>query len=253
MHSTPNPKQIDSSDVIVPPTGEKHASEYGEMGREDLARALELFSQRYAADPQNTTSPPPAVNRGSRLSFGRPALRGFIGFILAACIVVAAFAWQSSYGDEAKQIVARWAPKLVPNSSLTPEKPVASAQPSARAAQVATAETALPEPVPRSQTASQDAATADGTQSPEVQLLQKMTRNLANLEQEIEQLKANQRQMARDNAQLKASQEQAARDNANWAEQLKAHQEQMASLAKTSGQNLRPKTSAPSSGRTKAR
>ena len=59
-----------------------------------------------------------------------------------------------------------------------------------------------------------------------------MARNLANVEQQIEQ--------------LKASQEQMASDNAKTVERLKASQEQMARLvAKASEQNLRPKTSAP--------
>jgi uncharacterized membrane protein YccC len=69
--------------------------------------------------------------------------------------------------------------------------------------------------------------------SPEVaQLLQTMARDLANVGQRIEQ--------------LKASQEQMATDNAKAVEQLKAGQEQMTRLiAKASEQNLRPKTSAP--------
>ena len=59
-----------------------------------------------------------------------------------------------------------------------------------------------------------------------------MARDLANVEQRIEQLKTSQEQMVRDNAEL--------------GEQLKASQEQMARLiAKASEQNLRPKASAP--------
>jgi acetyl-CoA carboxylase alpha subunit len=59
-----------------------------------------------------------------------------------------------------------------------------------------------------------------------------MARDLANVEQGIEQ--------------LKASQEQMASDNAKAVEQLKASQEQMTRLiAKASEQNQRPKTSAP--------
>jgi hypothetical protein len=45
--------------------------------------------------------------------FDRPAVRGFTGLLLAACIGVAAIAWQSSYGDAAKEIIARWAPKQI--------------------------------------------------------------------------------------------------------------------------------------------
>jgi hypothetical protein len=45
--------------------------------------------------------------------FDRPAVRGFTGLLLAASIGVAAIAWQSSYGDAAKEIIARWAPKQI--------------------------------------------------------------------------------------------------------------------------------------------
>lgn len=71
--------------------------------------------------------------------------------------------------------------------------------------------------------------------SPELaQLLQTLARDLANVEQGIEQ--------------LKTSQEQMARDNAKATEQLKATREQMASvIANASKQNLQPKTTAPPS------
>jgi len=47
-----------------------------------------------------------------------------------AHVYVAAIVWQSSYGDAAKQIIARWAPQLVPTSSLPLENPGLSGQPS---------------------------------------------------------------------------------------------------------------------------
>jgi hypothetical protein len=77
-----------------------------------------------------------------------------------------------------------------------------------------------------------------------------MARDLAAIEQKIEQLKIGQAQMIRDNAafaeQLKASQQETARDNAALAEQLKANQEQIAGLiARASEQNLRPEITAP--------
>ncbi len=58
-----------------------------------------------------------------------------------------------------------------------------------------------------------------------------MARDLASVQQEIEQLKASQAELARENAGI--------------AEQLKANQEQMARvIANASEQNLRPRTSA---------
>ena len=67
--------------------------------------------------------------------------------------------------------------------------------------------------------------------SPELtERLEMMARDLTNVLQEIERLKASQEQITRDNAtgaeQLKAELSQIARDNAAMAEQLKASQEQ---------------------------
>jgi ABC-type transporter Mla subunit MlaD len=94
------------------------------------------------------------------------------------------------------------------------------------------------------------------------QSIQMITRELANVEQGIDQLKTGQAQMVRDNAELaehlKATQEMA-RNNADLAEQLKASHEQMATIAEqlkqnqeqiarlvASGQKQRPRTLASS-------
>jgi uncharacterized phage infection (PIP) family protein YhgE len=94
------------------------------------------------------------------------------------------------------------------------------------------------------------------------QSIQMITRELANVEQGIDQLKTGQAQMVRDNAELaehlKAAQEMA-RNNADLAEQLKASHEQMANIAEqlkqsqeqiarlvASGQKQRPGTLASS-------
>ncbi len=75
-----------------------------------------------------------------------------------------------------------------------------------------------------------------------------MGRDLANVERELEQMKASRQQLASDNAkaieQIRANQEQAARDIASHAELLKASQDQVAQLLAVQ-QNTRPKTSAP--------
>jgi hypothetical protein len=152
---------------------------------------------------------------------------------LAACIGVAAIAWQSPYGDAARQIIARWAPQRVVNSTPPLENPELPAQPSPLTVQAAAAKAAPPQPAPLAQTTPEDVAPTAAALSPELaQLLRSMARDLATLGQGIEQ--------------LKASQEQMAHDNANAAAQLKASQEQMARvLSKASEQNLRPKISAP--------
>jgi hypothetical protein len=238
----------------------------------ELERLVEQLSELgLGATRDPSDDPPSRMNTfrpavlGDRLSLRRWALRG-TGFLLTACIVVAAIAWwQPSHGD-----------------AVT---------------------TASPHPALRAQTAPEDVAPT-ATMSPQLTLqLQSMTRDLATLAQGIERLKASQDQLVRDNAnaadqfkasqeqmsalaqgierlkasqdqlvrddanaadqfkasqeqitgavaevsqQLKESQEEIARNNANFAEQLKVSQEQSVSiLAKFSEQDLRPKISSP--------
>jgi len=94
---------------------------------------------------------------------------------------------------------------------------------------VAAADAALSQLSPPAQTVPQEAAAVPIP--PEVtQSLETMARDLANVQQGIEQ--------------LKTSQEELARENARTAEQLKASQEQMArAIANASEQNLRPRPS----------
>jgi septal ring factor EnvC (AmiA/AmiB activator) len=241
MHSTLNPK-TDPQRVLVARVDEELAHTYEQIAQADeqIARAEEQLSKleqdvaRYPSDhPQTRTNTLRPAVLGNRPSPGGRAIRGFIGLLLAACIGVAAFVSQSSYGDAARQIVARWAPQLVSTSSLPLANPGRSAQPDPPTARVVAAQTASPQAAPPAQTASQGVAPTVAPVSSELaQLLQTMARDLANVEQGIEQ--------------LKASQEQIVRDNAKTVEQLKASQEQMTRLiAKASEQNLRPKTSAP--------
>ena len=234
MHSMSDPKQADpDGDVLIASVTEGLAKAVA-RGPEPLSRVQEPVSKlehdavRYSSDqqiPVNTFRP--TVPRD------RPARRGLIGLLLAACIFVVAFAWQSSYGDAVRPIIARWAPQLVPTSSQLLEKPGLSAQPSPASVQAAAAEPIPPQPTPSAQTAPQDIAPTTAPVSLEVaQLLQTIVRDLANLEQRIDQLKTGQDQMASDNAKA--------------VEQLKASQEQMARLiAKASERNPQPKISAP--------
>jgi hypothetical protein len=188
--------------------------------------------------PVDTTFRPAADNirlPGDRPSIARRVVRGLIGFLLALCIGVASFVWQSPYGDEARQRLASWVPQsaltlLQPreNSGLPAEPTPPADQPVAAAtapAQAAPAQAASPV-----QTAAEAAApTAAALSSESTQLLQSMAHDLATVEQGIEQLKASQEQLVRDNAKL--------------AEQIKTNQERMTRvlLAKSSEQSLRPK------------
>jgi len=227
MDTTLNPKQADPRHVLIARADEQlaHAYEQITSADEQIARAEEKLSKLEHAARRAVP--------GKRPSLGRRVVRGLIGLMLAACIGVAAIAWQSPYGDAAKQIIARWVPQLVLTSSPPLENPGLPAQPSPPTVQMAAANTAPTLQAPLAQTALEDVAPTAAALSPElVQFLQSMAHDLATLGQGIEQLKAGQEQMAR--------------DNANAAEQLKASQEQMARvIAKASEQSLRPKISAP--------
>ena len=149
MNSIPNPKQTNPHDVAVAALKEA----YEQFGRadEELARVdeevskLEQDAAPYPSDPQTRINAFQSVSRGDRPSLGGREIRGFIGFLLAVCIGVAVLVWQSPfYGGAARQIIARWAPQLVPTSSLPLENQGLSAQPSPPTVQAAAAKTAPP-------------------------------------------------------------------------------------------------------------
>jgi hypothetical protein len=236
MDSSDNTKQTDPRDVspglstqdieLVARADERLAHAYQQIASADeqLARVnAQISRMEYDAARKK------AVNKLRRPARGRPALRGFIGLLLAACIGFAAFASQS-YGETARLMISRWAPQLA--SSLPSATPELAAQESRPAVQVAAADAAISQLSPPAQTVPQDAAPVPIP--PEVtQSLQTIARDLASVQQQIEQ--------------LKASQQELARENARTAEQLKASQEQMArAIANASEQNLR-KTSAAAS------
>lgn len=236
MDSTANTKQADPRDVgsglstqdveLAARADDRLAHAYEQIARadEELARFNEQISRLEKKPAYRLRQP----------SRGRPALRGLIGLLLTAGICTAAFAWQS-HGETVRPMISRWAPQLAAASSLVSETPKLADQQSPPAVQVAAADAAVsqlpPLPLP-AQTAPREAAAVP--LAPEVsESLQMMARDLANVQQEI--------------AQLKAGQKELAQEIARTAEQLKASQEQMAhAIAKASEQNLRPRASASS-------
>jgi hypothetical protein len=233
MHSMLNPEQTDPRHVFA------HVNEEISRAYEQIALADEQIARTLAQDAASHPSDPETRMRGHRPAIGRPAVRGFVGFLLAACIGLAAIGWQSSYGDAAKQMIANWAPQFV--VTLLPlEKTGVPAQPTRPDVQASAAEAAHPQPAAPAQAAPEGVAPAAAVPSAESpQLLQSMARDLATVGQEIEQLKAS-------IEQLKTNQEQMARENARAAEQFNVIQEEMArDFAKASEQSLRPKISAP--------
>jgi uncharacterized membrane protein YccC len=228
MNSTPIPKATEPHNAEIARADEQlaHAHEQIVRADKDLARLSEQLAkmEREAAHPPWAGPGPQSPPTGPQSPPRRPALRALVGLPLAACIVVAALVLQSSYGGGAKLVVARWAPQLVSTPSLSPENAPLPAQPAPSIVQIAAAEAAPPQATPVAQTAPQDAApTVTAALADHTQLLQTMARDLANLERNIEQLKANQQQIANDHSkaieELKASQEEIKRVLARVSEQ----------------------------------
>ena len=232
MNSTPNTR-----DDLISRADEQIARAYEQIARadEEIARVSEQFSkiERGAAHD-------PPVGSAAQAPHGRLTRRGLVGLLSAICIVglVVVFVLQSSHGG-VMLTGAQWAPQLISTPSLPSKNPPFPAQPDPSPVQVTAAEAAPSQAAPLSHTGPQDAAADASAASELTQLLQKMTGEIANLEQAMEQ--------------LKAKQDRIASDNAKAIEQLKTKQEDMARLlAKASEQSALPKTSPPSAGPTQS-
>ncbi|MBR1149689.1 hypothetical protein [Bradyrhizobium sp. JYMT SZCCT0428] len=224
MNSTPTSKANASPDASVPRTDERLAHAYGQITRagEELARVSEQVAKMEHDAERPPSAGPPSAGPRPQSPPGKPARRALVGLVLAACIVVAALVLQSSYGAGAKLVVARWAPQLV--STLSSENPPVLALQAPSTVQVAAAEAAPPQASPLPQPAPQDAAPTTTAALPDhTELLQTMARDLATLERNFEQLKANQQQIVRDSSkaieELKANQEEIKRVLARVSEQ----------------------------------
>jgi hypothetical protein len=230
MNSTPTAKAIEPDHAQPAGADEQLAHAHEEIGRagEELARLSERLAKMErdsAPPPSPPPSSPPSAGPVPQSPPGRPARRVLIGLPIAACLVVAVLALQSSsYGARAKLVVARWAPQLAATPSLPPENAPLAAQPAPSIVQVAATEAAPPLATPLAQSAPQDAAPTTTAALPDqTQLLQTMARDLANMERSIEELRANQQQTASDTSKaietLKASQEEIKRALVKVSEQ----------------------------------
>ena len=142
----------------------------------------------------------------------RRGSRGFVRFLLAICIGVAAtLAWQS-YGDAAKQVIATRAPEL--GWSPDAKQMIASwvqqlgwTKPPAGPENAAVRPSALetPQAAPVAQTAPENVAPkAPAALSLDPEQMQQLTRSLTTLQQIVLQLAAGQDRMAREMARLEA-------------------------------------------------
>jgi hypothetical protein len=249
MNTAATPQQGLTRDIALAAITEAHGL-IGH-GSEQLVqfeeRAFKLEEEKNAT-PHPANELPRSAEFGPGSSFGGLALWMLMGLLTVACISVAAFASRSNRGQAA--------PDPISTSSVSKEKREMPVRPVPDKADV-TAETNAGTPQPsRAQTTLQPLARelpAAAPIAPDLaQQIQMIARELANVEQGIDQLKKGQAQMLRDNAELtehltaaqelarhnadlaedlKAAQAQMARDNVNFAEQLKASQEQMAKIA----------------------
>jgi hypothetical protein len=231
MDSTVTPRTTEADDALAARADERLAHAYEQIARADeqLARLNEQLARM-----EQDAVPHPSVIPLRRPSRGRPALRGLLGLFAAACIVGAAFVSQSSYGEAARPIIAQWAsPYIASVSRLALATPQPPAQPGPSSIRLAAADAAPLQAAPQAATGPQSPTAA--LAPPELtQLLQTIARDLATVQQGVEELKANQERMASDNAksveQVRASQEQMTRLVAKISEKP-SEQEQRARLA----------------------
>jgi hypothetical protein len=233
MNSMPGPSAVEPNDAVAAAADErlKHAYQQIASADEQLAR---LTAQLTKLERDGAQKPPPVPGR--RPSQGGPVLRGLIGLSLAACIAGAAFVLQSSSGHETRLMITRWvSPVLALSVPLERPQPDASPSP----VQVAAADATVVPASSSAPAAPQDVAPTAAPMSPELtQQLQTITRDIANLDQKIEQLKAVQEQLAI----------QMDRDTARAIGEFKASQEEITRLmTRASEPNSRPKATSVSS------
>lgn len=207
------------------------AQAYKQMGADQQLGQVDETACKLEPEKKATRDPSDERPRfaGPGSSRSRLVLQSLMGLLAVACIGVAAFAWPSPDGQAA--------PEPISTSSVSIEKKELPAQPAPSNVGVA-AETdaTLPQQSSQAQTTLQRAApeapTAAAVAPDLAQSIQMITRELAKVEKEIDQLKTGQAQVVRDNAELvlKATQEMA-RNNADLAEQLKASHQQMVNIA----------------------
>jgi hypothetical protein len=251
MNITAAPQQSDSRDVAL----DAIAQAQRQIGHPDEQlvqideTAFKLEKEKKATPHPSTEQPRSAEpSRGSSLG-SRLLSWSLMGLLAVACIGVAAFAWPSPHGQAT--------PEPISTSSVSIAKKEVPAQPAPSNANLAAkTDAGPPQRSSQAQTTLQRAAPVAPTAGPMApdlaQSIPMITRELANVEQGINQLKTSQAQMVRDNAELaehlkdtqevarhnaelaedlKAAQSRMARDNVNFAEQLKASQEQIANIA----------------------
>jgi hypothetical protein len=144
-----------------------------------------------------------------RSSVGKWLRGAMLSMLFAAGSAAAAIGWEL-HGDTVKQMAAPWMPAFLVAATPSQAAPAVADQPASPAPQAEATEQDVPQATAPTQQADATPATAAATTTAaappdDAQALQSMTRDLAAMGQQIEQLKAN-------IAELKAGQEQMARE-----------------------------------------
>jgi septal ring factor EnvC (AmiA/AmiB activator) len=243
----------DTKDVLIASADKQLARVRERIARidEDMARVTERFLKAERDDARNPSARPgddarnPAAGPSLQPPRGKPAAPGLsgllpVGLLLAACLIVAALV---------SQIAAPWTQQHVSTSFSQPTNPPLSAQPGP-SFKLITAEAVPVQAAPLARTGPQDAAPAAAGVSELMQMQQTLARDVANLKQEIEQLKVKSDQIAADNSkaieQLKAKQDEMARLSAKLSEQSQPPNTSPSSAAPTQSlARMRPQTPPP--------
>ncbi|MCK1734918.1 hypothetical protein IVA79_13310 [Bradyrhizobium sp. 138] len=224
-------RPISVAPALAPEVTTRPEPKFAPEPKFSLERKVTLEPRFSPVSEPQAAPPPPSVDTAIRVAaseghgprkrsaVGRWLRGAFVTFLFAGGSAAATIAWEK-HGDTAKQMLAEWTPVLTPAlASLLPSltttsqtAPVTTAQaappaeqaapPAAEAAVDQTADQPVAPPATQVAAATPVVAPPDATQS-----VQAMTRDLAAMAQQIEQLKAN-------IAELKAGQEQMAREMA---------------------------------------
>ncbi|WP_315703914.1 MULTISPECIES: hypothetical protein [unclassified Bradyrhizobium] len=225
VQSTPNANELDPGGIGLSPEKDSYTDVYKRVVRDVLSRIDQRLAD-IAAQAGAPRSTEPAGGKGVpptrlRRSLHRRALRGAIGVLMVASLSTAALAWY--YADPMTTVMARWMPSFLKTAATndadvsTSDLTSSSARPPAPPVQPTDLGSAPP----------QNGSFASGVQGPAehgdittasidrdlMPLIQKLARDISELQVGIEQ--------------LKAGQEQVVRDQARAAEQLQAGQDQL--------------------------
>jgi hypothetical protein len=233
MQSSLKPKPTDDPhDFVVIPSDAIRVAPFLAPSDDEISDLLRVAARQHSdakagTEPRLTADEPappldasfrPTANNDDFASKRARVTRAIAAVLIAACVGAGAMAWQAS-GYAAKKLFAKWVPQFALTTSLPWDKLGLSAKPSPPAGEPAAADATPPavaEPAPAQAApalaAAESAAPITAGEPSDSAPLQSMARDLANVSQQVEALKAS-------IAELKASQQQMSRELAKASEQ----------------------------------